>query len=156
MNKEMIANQVEEDQIDGAKELVKRCRRYGFSNGASLGHNSALADEVADCIEGLLETISRLQTYQMKPGTIEGTWKTPYIRLPNGQEIFALLEDRKSITILRVSQDPEWEDESIAFAEYDSVDGEAEPTLLAGAYRSCDCDTVYYAPYDQGKNEEAF
>ena len=154
--KEQIANRVSEDMIQIAKDLIPRCRKVGAINEDSLRHFPELADEAADCIEDLLETISRLQTYQLKPGMFDGTWKTPIVRLPNGQEIFALMETNKSITIYRASQDPAWDDESIVFAEYDSIDGESDPTLIAGAYCSCDCDTRYYAPYDQENGSEAF
>lgn len=73
--------------ISNAHRIDKELRKLGLTNGTSLGHHSGFADEVADCIESLLDLIEDLESCSMSPSKSPDITKTPTIKLPNGDQI---------------------------------------------------------------------
>ena len=58
-------------------ELIKIARQNGLTSGGTLGHHAGWCDDVADCLEELLETIQRQKdeierlTEQLKTARVE-------------------------------------------------------------------------------------
>ena len=78
-------------------------------------------------------------------------YRTPATRLPNGDEIYVQVAEGEAIDVYRVHPDSEnGEDDCLCFVEYNADEPEGQQLMVA-AYRSCDEDTQYYAPYDQAK-----
>ena len=126
--------------IKNAMEIADKCRKLGLSNGASLGHHSGFADEVADCIETLLGYVNELENNQLIKTADPKTYRTPIMHLPNGDDVYVSVAQDQAIDIYRVNSDPEVsEDECLCFVERSDRSGRTDRTFITNNIQSNAC-----------------
>lgn len=131
--------------ISNAHRIDKELRKLGLTNGTSLGHHSGFADEVADCIESLLDLIEDLESRSMIPSKSPDITKTPTIKLPNGDQVYARLTKDEAIDLYRIRSESDTdEDQPLATVEYNFG---CEKTVVM-AYKSGHEEPVYNEPID--------
>lgn len=131
------------DVTSNAHRIDKECRKLGLSNGTTLGHHSGFADEVADCIESLLDLIEDLQKHAMIPSKSPDISRTPTIKLPNGDQIYARVTKDEAIDLYRIRPNAD-EDQPLATVEYNFG---YEKTVVM-AYESDQEGPAYNKPID--------